>query len=163
MLGIISSIATLLLFIIYFVGRTITIYKTRSIFEDGLKVGPHPLPTHDCDIVESITLNNNPYNTCLLTSKQGIYSITIYSIQRDDAFIESDREKVFDRPFLNCGQSIEISLTFPELLHDFILEYYTPDFKKVTIPLWQNLKNGCISESVSISHTFKSVCYYLFR
>ena len=82
MLAEISSIATLILFVIYFSGRVITICRTRSIFEDDIKVDSLSLSSTEYDIIEYVTLNKNPYNTCLLTSKQGIYSVTIYSILR---------------------------------------------------------------------------------
>ena len=43
------------------------------------------------------------------------------------------------------------------------IEYYTYDFKKVKVELWTNLKNGVITESAKPKHTFKSLCYYLFK
>lgn len=164
MLGNIASVATLILFVIYFVGRTITIFRTKNLYKDEVAIFKNNKYLMDeYNIVESFCVEDNPYNSFILTSREGIYSISLYRLKFDNSMNVIGREKVDEYKFLNVGQSLEVCLTIPELITTYELEYYTPDYKKVTIELWENLKNGVVSESATVKHTWKSFLYYLFR
>ena len=53
--------------------------------------------------------------------------------------------------------------TSSELLPEFEVVYSTPDYKKVTVTLWDNPKNGVMSESARPKNTLWSVLFHLFN
>lgn len=77
-LGDIASIATLILFVIYFAGRIITIVRTRDIFSDEIKIEMVDFDQSGLNIVDIFDLENEPYNAFVLTSKHGIYDLSVY-------------------------------------------------------------------------------------
>ena len=163
MLGNIASIATLILFVFYFIGRIITILRTQLLYMDELREESTDFDRKKYNIIEDFILEKDSYNSVILTSVQGIYSLSIYKINYDENINRIGRTKINGIDFVNVGCSINIQLTIPELITTYEIEYYTHDFKKVTVELWTNLKNGVITESAKPKHTFKSLCYYLFR
>lgn len=163
MLGDIASIATLILFVFYFVGRILTMLRTESLYMDELIEETSDFDRKNYNIIEDFILEEDGYNSIILTSKQGIYSLSIFKINYDENLNKLEHTKVDGIDFVNIGCSVNIQLTIPELVTTYEMEYYTHDFKKVTVELWSNLKNGFITESAKPKHTFKSWCYYLFK
>ena len=171
MLGDISAIATLILFVIYFIGRVITILMERDICHDEIKF----LPIEDTDKydvveeIETVALNGDMSEEFLsrvvLTSKQGIRNISIFELAYDNALneIKKATKAIANYDFLNIGQSFAMKTFVPELIPQYRIVYYTQDFKKVTLNISENLKSGVVSEMLQPKHTFKSVFYYLFR
>ena len=68
----IASISTLILFIIYFVGRTITIFTVREINYETIKVSKADTCAEEIDEVWNV--EDVPY-AVLLTSTQGIFTL----------------------------------------------------------------------------------------
>ena len=164
LLGNIASIATLLLFVFYFIGRFITIFRERNLFPDEIKMVQVGFDPDEFDIVESFELEHDPFNAIILTSKQGIYDLSVYKIEYDNGkCIGREKLKDYQYKFLNIGQSIVFYTTVLELLETYQVEYYTRDYKKVTIALWANLKNVILSESAKPKHTAKSVMFHLLN
>lgn len=163
MLGDIASVATLILFVFYFAGRIITTLRTQSLYMDELIEEVPDFNRQNYNIIEDFILEEAGYNSIILTSKQGIYSLSIFEINYDENLNRIGRTRVGGIDFVNIGCSVNIQLTIPELITTHEMEYYTHDFKKVTVELWSNLKNGVITESAKPKHTFKSWCYYLFK
>ena len=159
----IASGATLILFIIYFIGRYMTIKKTKSIFLDEVAIELSETSKDGYNIVETFKLENNPYNSFILTSREGIYSLTVFKLLKDKKWNTIGRTEIHKYDFLNIGQSLEFLFNDIDVGPNYEIEYYTPDYKKVTISLWSNLKNGVVSESAFPKHTWKSYLYYLFR
>lgn len=159
----IASGATLILFIIYFIGRFMTIKKSKSTFLDKVTVELSETPKGEYDIVESFKLEDNPYNSFILTSREGIYSLTVFKLIKDKELNTIGRTEIHKCDFLNIGQSLEFLINDLDIGPSFEIEYYTPDYRIVTISLWSNLKNGVVSESAFPKHTWKSYMYYFFR
>lgn len=164
-LGDIASIATLILFAFYFIGRIITIVRNRYVFTDELRMMGPEFAEKEFDIVETFSLESEAYNIFILTSKQGIYDLAVYQILYDDKLNRIGRKRLENcrYRFLNIDQSLAFYVTSPELLTTYELEYYTPDYKRVTIALWNNPKNGVLSESAKPKNTFKSILFHLFN
>ena len=164
-LGDIASVATLILFAFYFIGRAITIFRFRGVFPDEIRMEAADFEKSGEQIVESYFLEENPRNAFVLTARQGIYDLSVYRILYDDSFHFTGRQKLegMAYPFLNLGQSVEFLCTSPELLPEFEVVYYTPDYKKVTVTLWDNPKNGVMSESARPQNTLWSVLFHLFN
>ena len=164
-LGDIASIATLILFVFYFIGRMIIIIRNRSVFLDEFKMEEVSFNRGGFDIVKTFELERNPVNAFILTSRNGIYNLSVYRIQYSDdlKFVTREQMKDYKYDFLNIGQSLEFLATSPELRPLYEVEYYTPDYKKVIVSLWDNPKNGIMSESATPQITFKSVLFHLFN
>ena len=60
-LGDIASIATLILFAFYFIGRIITIVRSRYVFSDELKMMGAEFDDKEFDIVEVFYLEKEAY------------------------------------------------------------------------------------------------------
>ena len=165
MIGNIASIATLILFVFYFIGRIITIVRKRDVFEDDLRMMDSEFDESKFDIVETFDLEDEPYNTFILTTKQGIYDLAVYEILYDHESNCIGRKELENcsYKFLNIDQSLAFRVTSPEIFTTYEVEYYTPDYKRVTIKLWDNPKNGVLSESAKPQNTFKSIMFHLFN
>lgn len=165
MLSDIASITTLILFVLYFIGRFIAIIRNRSIFPDKIIMESIDFNQGEFDIVETFEMEENPQNIFVLTSEQGIYHVSVYQILYDNKLNRIGRKKLekFKWKFLNKGQSLCFCITSPELLTTYEVEYFTPDYRKVTIDLWDNPKNGVMSESAVPKNTIKSILYYLVK
>lgn len=159
----VASIATLILFIIYFVGRIITIMKQRDIYYDQLEILLADDNKYDHHFVEEFHLDDDPYNNFVITSAQGIWGLKIYQYQLDDNYQVLGKSMVATYPFLNINHRVAIYLTVPELIPRYCVEYTTADFKRVTFDLKDNMKSSVLSEIARPKHTWRSVLYYLFR
>lgn len=67
-LGDIASVATLILFAFYFIGRIITIARNRYVFTDELRMMGAEFDNKEFDIVEVFDLEKEAYNTSPTTS-----------------------------------------------------------------------------------------------
>lgn len=168
MLGNVASVATLVLFIIYFVGRFITVLNERSVCYDIISYVQGDV-CNNFDIICTLDVEkddtSNNITTVVLTSKQGISKIKIYKLFYDEKYneIKSKKSEVASCDFLNIGQSYAIKTHIPELIPHYRIEYITHDFRKIELDIRDNLKNGVVSEMIRPKHTIKSVLYYLFR
>ena len=164
MLGDIASIATLILFVFYFIGRTFSIIRMRTLFRDEIAIVRSNHSSSQYQIVETFEIDENPYNSFILTSREGIYSLSIYRVKWDVEYWQRiGRVKIGELPFLNVGQSVEIRLTIPELFTTCEIEYFTSDYRKIKIPVVDNPKSGVESEFVEPKHTWRSVLYHIFK
>ena len=136
-----------------------------SIFSDRIIMESIDFNQSKFDIIETFEIEENPLNIFILTSEQGIYNVSIYQILYDNELNRIGRKKLekFKWNFLNKGQSLGFCITSPELLTTYEVEYFTPDYRKVTIDLWDNPKNGVTSESAAPKNTIKSILYYLVK
>jgi len=165
MLGDIASVATLILFVIYFIGRAVTIVRTNTIYNDEVSIMSPSEDRQRLQIVDEIELEpEGPFvNEYILTSGQGIYSLVAYKLVYNNQLEVVNQEKIYTCKFLNTGQSLLFRTSESEFVGFCRIEYRTFDYKKVVLELWSNGKNGVLSESARPRHTVRSVLYYLFR
>lgn len=159
MLGDIASIATLVLFVFYFIGRIITIIIVKPIWSD--KIVNYDSAT---DIVEEYEIDNSGCKRAL-TATNGIRNLKIYAVEFDPKIgvVYSSKKLLYEKAFLNIGQSIAICADLPDCIPKIIIEYETLEYMKVSIDWVDNCKNGVVSEIPMLKHTFKSIIYYLCR
>ena len=159
MLGDIASITTLILFVFYFVGRTITIFTVRKINYEAIKVSKADSEAEEIDEVWNV--EDVPY-AVLLTSTQGIFDIKLYKIIYDDELNIIGYKLEEQKDFLNIGQVLEIKTMLPDI-HAGVLEYTMIDYRKVSFELVDNMRGGTFSSLAKPRHTLKSVLYYYFK
>ena len=161
MLGDIASIATLILFVFYFIGRTITIFTVRKINFESIDVSTGSLNVEDVEEVWYAG-EDTPYSV-LLTSTQGIFDIKLYKKVCDSELNLIGYKLEEQKDFLNIGQVLEIRTVLPDIYATYILEYTMSDYRKVSFELVDNMRGGTFSSLAEPKHTWKSVLYYIFK
>lgn len=161
--GFVSSIATLILFVIYFVGRLIAIFRYRDLFEDEILFLNNDEDFKNYNVIQNFQLVPECNTFVIVRSKSGIYSLKINRLKKKNDFDIVGRKTVEKIKFLNVGESIAIEVPIPEIFCEYEIEYITPDYRKVIYPIKDNLKSGVNSEFIRPKHTLKSILFFLFR
>lgn len=160
MLSSLASVATLVLFVIYFIGRIITIFAVKRIWTDEVIFDKRRFQNYG--IVEEVGEDDRIYG--LLTTNNGMRDIRFYETANDKNGIPTNKGRLlFQMPFLNVHQAIAIKVERGELFPTMIIEYLTFDYMKVRLEWHDNLKSGVFSEFVRPKHTLKSFLFYLCR
>jgi len=169
----IASGATLILFGIYFIGRIVTIVIEKDMQYDEISYEKMKYGfSRHYDIVDQLTisepnLTEENYNCIVLTSKQGIRNIKIYSLEYDYENLEQkpkQEQLIGECKFLNIGQSYAIYANVNETFAGHRIVYETHDLKQVTFDIVdKDMVNGVASFLSQPKHTWKSIVYYLFR
>ena len=76
-LGNIASVATLILFVFYFIGRIITIVRNRYVFTDELRMMGAGFDNKEFDIVEVFDLEKEAYNSNIQSGANVMFSIML--------------------------------------------------------------------------------------
>lgn len=170
MLGNAASLATLILFVIYFAGRGITIIRMRDLERFDINVKEKGFEQAEHLIVEEYLLPNlfpmeDELNSAIIiTSVSGIYSFKVYKYEFDDDFNVVGKKLVVQREkMVNIGQAIVLYAFLPEAIARYDIEYHLADYRKVRFPIVANMRSGILSEYIIPRHTVRSVLYYLFR
>lgn len=159
-IGFISSISTLILFFMYFIGKFIIIKSNQSLIRDKIEAVYNNDAIDTYKIVESYDVGGE--ERLIITSINGINYIKCYKQNYDCETCKlTNAELVFEHGFLNIGNSIEINTVLVEGIPQYKIEYETSDFMIGEMYLQYNGKNGIASECVRIKHTLKSYIYYL--
>ncbi|OUN21948.1 hypothetical protein [Pseudoflavonifractor sp. An85] len=163
-LGTVSSVATLILFVIYFIGRTIATFQSRGLYSDKLAIeGAKDFDHAKYDVIETVILEEDAYNVFVIISSQGIWNLKIFQYEFDDEMNVVGEHLTGKFLFLNIGEAIAIKLTVPEIISTYRVEYISYDYKKIKFDLCDNMRNGVMSQIVTPRHTFRSLVYYFFR
>ena len=163
-----ASIATLILFVVYFLGRFITIFRMQELEPIDLTLTDTSFDLNAYLIVDEF-LNNSPpqgevWPVLILKSITGIRSLVLYQYQFDDELNVIDKKVISKRnKLVNIGQSVAFYTGIPEIEPIYEIEYETMDYRKITFPIVDNLKSGVLSETMIPKHTIKSILYYFFR
>lgn len=163
-----ASIATLVLFAIYFIGRFITIFRMQELEPIDLILTDTNFDQTDYQIVEEYLgysyEEGEVYPVLILRSVAGIRSLVLYQYQYDSDFNVIGKKEISNRKkLINIGQSVVFYTYLPELEPIYEIEYETMDYRKIKFPIVDNMKNGVLTESMVPTHTVKSVLYYFFR
>ena len=158
-----SSVATLILFVFYFIGRIITILSTKRIWKDKVIIGNSDYSEYE--VIDDVVLGEHDGTRYgILISKEGIRNLKVYSIDYDVKKLKMQKRKqLYFNPFINIDQAVAFEVETGELFFTLMIEYTTFDYMKVVLEWRDNLKSGVFGEFVRPRHTIKSFCYYLFR
>lgn len=157
-LGDIASIATLVLFVLYFVGRLLTIIMVKPLWNEKIVNKDYTE-----DVVDTFTFEDSKYGMAITTSSL-IRDFRIYEI---DFNLKNGRyckkKLLFEKEILRSGQYLVIDADMPDCIPKLLIEYKTFEYMKVNL-LWRdNPKNGVMSECPTVKHTIKSILYFLCR
>lgn len=166
MLGDIVSIATLLLFIIYFIGRVISIIIEKNMKFEIIDVycNEKDIPK-EIKIVEDFKCSDDSNDIMIVTPQTKSYNwVAIYECKYDEEknkLIKTKQLYKTERIYNDTSLRIDtiISCGIPQ----YSLEFERNDYMKGYMYLQYNGKNGVEEEMLKFKHTFKSIIYYLFR
>lgn len=162
-ISLVSSVATLILFVFYFIGRIITIFSVKQIWKDKVIIGIQD--ESEYEIVDYVGVEEGTDNLYgVLISREGIRDLKVYEVTCSEEGLRIQKgQELFSKDFLNIDQAIGFYVETGDLFPTLIIEYKTFDYMKVRLEWRDNLKSGVFSEFIQLKHTIKSFCYYLFR
>ena len=165
MLGNIASIATLILFVIYFIGRIISlIIEKKVIYEKiDIYIKEEDIPK-DLKISDEYRCEHEGEILIITPYEKSYNWLAIYKFKYNEKNknLKKVKElKKFEKIMNNTSIRIDTVLTCGIPL--YIIEFERSDFIKGTLILQSNGKNGIQEEMLTFHHTWKSVIYYLFR
>ena len=165
MLGNIASIATLILFVIYFIGRIISlIIEKKMIFEKiDIYCNEEDIPNnlkivdeHKCKYSEEILI---------ITPHEKSYNwLAIYECKYNEKNNKLEKCKELEKfeKIIN-DTSIRVDTIISCGIPSYMIEFERSDYIKGILILQSNGKNGVQEELIELHHTWKSIIYYLFR
>lgn len=166
MLGVISSVATLILFIIYFIGRVISIIIEKNIkFEEiNIYTDEKDMPKN-IKIVDEFKCNEDSMDILILTPNTKSYNwIKVYEcdINRKNGNIKKTK-KLYETNRIYNDTSFRLDTIILCAIPKYLIEFERSDYMRGVLNLTTNGKNGVQEEMLRFSHTFKSIIYYLFK
>lgn len=162
LIGDLSAVATMILFLFYFVGRVVTIISIRKIWRD--KVVVDLLDYSQYEIIDEVGFDLEEDIHGVIISKEGIRDLKVFEVvPNSDGLMTKKGRLIYSNQFINIDQSIAIRCCTGDLFPTLIIEYVSFDYMKVKIEWRDNLKSGVLSELVVPKHTVKSFLYYLLK
>lgn len=165
LIGLISSLITVALFIAYIVGKILLIKQMEvTLFErfdlHYLQETESNIQNVKYDIVESFNIGDYNNEVIYITPSKPIRYLNIYEFDANK-LTKGQLIKTIG-PIAN-GHTIQINTYLNCGMPNFTIEFQRFDFVKGTLDLVENGKTGVISQNLKINHTFKSYLYYLVK
>ena len=165
MLGNIASIATLILFVIYFIGRIISIIiENKIIYEKiDIYIDEKDIPSN-LKIVDEYSCQYKDEILIITPHEKSYNWLAIYECKYNEKINKLKKVKELERfeKIMN-DTSIRIDTIISCGIPTYMIEFERSDYIKGTLILQFNGKSGVQEELLELHHTWKSVCYYLFR
>lgn len=165
LIGLISSLITVILFISYIVGKVFLIKQMEVTLFEKFDLQYHQetesnIQNDKYEIVESINIGEYNNEIIYITPSKPIRYFNIYEFDVN----KLAKGKLIETigPITN-GHTIQINTYFNCGMPSFTIEFQRFDFVKGTLDLVENGKTGIVSQNLKINHTFKSYLYYLVK
>lgn len=166
MLGDLASIATLILFVIYFIGRFITIFIEKQIKYESIDIYDTEKNIKENEkIVEEFKCDDKYFNILIIKPTEKSFKwFRIYeNIYDDKNNFVTKKEKIYECNNIYNGHAIRVDAELAETFPRYTIEFKRSDYMIGKLNLSGNFKNGVQEEFLKYNHTFMSVIYYLFR
>lgn len=165
MIGNIASIATLILFIIYFIGRIMSlIIEKKMVFERVDTYFREEDIPHNLKIVDEYRCECADEILIITPHEKSYKWLAIYECKFNEKTNKLEKGKELER-FKNIlnDTSVRIDTIISCGIPSYMIEFERTDFTRGILALYCNNKNGVQEELIESHHTWKSVIYYLFR
>lgn len=167
-LGDIASVATLVLFVFYFLGRFWSITKEKVCIREsfGLEtVGFDDVPAEDRENYYDI---NGGGEIVSITSEVPILWMKIIPIQYDENWVDITPKKaapvVEQREPIKSNCPVYLRTNIPEAFPAYKVRFCRYDYMIVSFDIGYNGRHGGMAPvNYRISHTLKSYLYYLLK
>lgn len=159
-----SSIATLILFILYFIGRIWVINKNKKLLFENFELEY----TESADKVE----RKNQYDLgglelITISSPQGLNWVKVYKVKFDikkNKMVIAEKEPVVYHKFLNVNEKIYIKDTVPCGMPVYRIEYERFDYIQGGFDIsLDGMYGGLYKNAFKIKLTIKSFLYYICK
>ncbi len=160
-IGNISSIATLLLFLIYFIGRITTIILEKNFIYEFIDVyrGDDLLNIYEkYKIIDEYLVGKDSDETLIITPEKGLNWIKAYEYNPHN---KKKGKIIFEHDCLPSNLSIKIDTYLTCGMPRYILEFERYDFLRGEYYLAENNKDGIAS--IKMRHTWKSILYSIVK
>lgn len=162
-IGLASSIISLVLFITYIICRCfminemkVTISETFDLFYNDEE--------RDFKVVEEYDIGDNNTEKIYLKSSETLRWIKVYESEYNEKNNKFNKGRLLlNHNLLKRGFAVKLNTYLPCGIPSYIIEYQRYDFIIGELVLAENGKNGILEEQVSIKHTIKSILYYLVK
>lgn len=162
-IGNISSFATLISFIIYFIGKFIKIKTSKKLRYESIAVY-YNVCDNSFQIVDEYYIGESNSEKIIVSSEVPLNWIKIYEYKYDKKKGKFYKGKMIEsHGFLRAGHAIQINTYLPCGMPSYMLEFERYDYLVGRFHFAENGKNGILEECVKISHTFRSYLYYIFE
>ena len=166
MLSDIASIATLILFVIYFIGRIITIIIEKNIKYERIEryFTEDEIPK-DLKIIDDYKCDEFSQDILIIIPTTKSYNwVKIYECRYNEKTNRLEKvNKIYNSERIYNDHALRIDTTITCGIPNYILEFERCDYMNGELILQENGKNGVEEELLIFKHTFRSILYYLFR
>lgn len=161
LIGLFSSITTLLVFLMYIVGKIYSIKSTEMFLKESFFV-KHDNDTSDINITKEIELEEDltAYETIYLVPSDPIRYIRFYNYDWEN---DCEGELIEDVGKLKVGEALCIKTHLPCGIPKYIIKYERFDYVIGTLVLQEDGRGLTNIRTPEIKHTLKSYFYHLVR
>lgn len=167
-IGTISSVATLILFVFYFLGRIWIMLKTKNLMLEDFDVEDID---HCSDVPEDRGIYydiNGGGEIVTIRSSQPILWLNVIPIKYNDDFEDITKKKdkpiVTHRNLIKRNESICLRIDICDGLPVYKVCFQRFDYIIVSFDIEYNGRNGGVSPTnYKMNHTCKSILYLLFK
>lgn len=158
--GNLASVATLILFVMYFIGRSWSTFQIKNEVAEKLDRDMK----NDFKVIDEFDIGENTEGKVYLTATNTLRSVKIY----ESLFSDKKGKVTKGKLYMNCGClrngfTFQFNTYLVEGIPQYMLEYQSNDFTKGVLYFAENGKNGIVEELIYKKHTLRSVLYYLFK
>ncbi|KEK22848.1 hypothetical protein [Bacillus gaemokensis] len=158
-IGFMSSITTIVVFIAYIIGKLFAIKKTEFTLKEVVEVS-YKSDIEKYRIIDTLELGDNLEESIYFVSSEPIRKIKFYEYDFEK---DKNGKLVNEYGVLKNGEALKIETFLPCGIPNYNVEYERFDYVKGNIVLGENGKDGSLSRNLSINHTWKSYFYYLVK
>ena len=174
--GVVSGSMSILMFLIYVIGRIWSISQCRGAYSDKIYIPSHDVKFDDDGFVDPSGLPMDMFISDMLdlsedgigelfmvTSVDGIYDLHVNVLVYDDDLNISGRKIVSKNiSFVNPFHSVCIRAVVPDVIARYEVEFYTYDYKCVKAGLYTSLRDGSFAGGIDVSFGWRFFCYRFF-
>lgn len=160
-IGLASSVTTLLVFLMYLIGKVYAIKKAEMFLTESFFVR-HNNNTDDLNIGKEITLDENieAYETIYLVPKDPIRGIKFYAYDWEN---HKEGELIKSVGSLRAGEALCINTYLPCGIPNYIIKYERFDYVIGTLVLQEDGRGLTNFRTPEIKHTWRSYFYHLVK
>lgn len=158
-IGMLSSIATLILFLVYLIGKYFSIKKQEVLLSETINVCYGSDAT--VKVRGSIDIGEDTSEEIYISSSEPLryVRLCLYDVEKD----LDKQNKSFEKEYSNLknGQVLQVNTYLACGAPVYYVEYQRFDYVIGRFVLAENGKNGDLMEQLHIKHTRRSILYYL--